>query len=344
MNSKNTILLVAIIVFLLILIYYSREHMSFSDEYMQQTYKRMNIELDTKNMYIQSCNKKNGECKKIYYLYNANPLAAREICNNKAITSQTLLAHDIPVSPFILLRKNINMLDIELNRHPLKYPLVIKPIDGTHGNDVLVGIQTREELDEKAANLLKKTDAIIIEEQLQGDDFRVLVVNDAVVDVVCREKISVVGDGKQTIDELIKSRNEKQTKNKDHATHNIDWELIKRESNGLTADDILPRGKRINISNVRNYHNGANIRRVDVSTIHPDNITMLCNVNKAIGLVVAGVDFMTADITKSYRENGGTIIEVNSNPGLDIHVNPKDSRSASMGELVVARLFAQESD
>ena len=315
--------------------------MSFADDYMQQTYKRMDIELDTKDMYIQSCNKKTGECKKIYYLYNANPLAAREICNNKAITSQTLLAHDIPISPFILLRKNTTMLDIELSRHPLKYPLVIKPIDGTHGNDVLVGIQTRKELDEKATTLLQKTDAVIIEEQLSGNDYRVLVVNDHVVDVVCREMISITGDGKKTIEELINARNEKQKKNKDHATHNIDWELIKRESGGLTASGILPAGKQINISNVRNYHNGANITRIDISTIHPDNIAMLCNVNKAIGLVVAGVDFMTPDITKSYRENGGTIIEVNSNPGLDIHVNPKDSRSSSMGELVVARLFAK---
>ena len=318
--------------------------MSFTDEYMQQTYKRMNVELDTKDMYIQSCNKKTGKCKKIYYLYNANPLASREICNNKAITSQTLLAHDIPVSPFILLRKNTTMLDIELNRHPLKYPLVIKPIDGTHGNDVLVGIQTLKELDEKATNLFQKTDAVIIEEQLKGNDYRVLVVNDSVVDVVCREIISITGDGKKTIEELINARNEKQKKNKDHATHNIDWELIKSESGGLKASGILPAGKRINISNVRNYHNGANITRIDMSIIHPDNITMLCNVNKAIGLVVAGVDFMTPDITKSYRENGGTIIEVNSNPGLDIHVNPKDSRSSSMGELVVARLFAQGND
>jgi cyanophycin synthetase len=232
------------------------------------------------------------------------------------------------------------MLDIELKRHPLKYPLVIKPIDGTHGNHVLVGIQTRTELELKLKNLFTKTDAAIIEEQLEGNDYRVLVVNDAVVDVVCRDFISIVGDGKTRIDDLIKSRNDTQLKNKDHATHNIDWGLIERESGGLDGDGILAAGKEIMISNVRNYHNGANIKRIDIASIHPDNITMLCKVNKAIGLVVSGVDFMTPDITKSYRENGGTIIEVNANPGLDIHVNPKDTRSSSIGELVVARLFA----
>lgn len=342
MHSYKTIILSIICILLLILVIHSsRENMSFTDEYMQNTYKSMNVSLNTSDMTLESCDTKNSKsCKKVYYLYNANPLAAREICNNKAITSQTLMAHDIPIAPFILLRKNTSMLDIELQRHPLKYPLVIKPIDGTHGNSVFVGIQTRGELEKKLKDLFTKTEAIIIEEQLEGNDHRVLVVNGAVVDVVCRDFISIMGDGKTSIDGLIKRRNEKQSKNKDHTTHNIDWELIKRESGGLDSTGILAAGKEIMISNVRNYHNGANIKRIDIASIHPDNITMLCNVNKAIGLVVAGVDFMTPDITKSYRENGGTIIEVNSNPGLDIHVNPKDTRSASMGELVVARLFA----
>lgn len=335
------ILIIIVIILLALVIHSSRENMSFTDEYMRHTYSKMNVNLNTTDMTLESCDSKNSKsCKKVYYLYNANPSAAREICNNKAITSQTLMAHDIPVSPFILLHKNTSMLDIELKRHPLKYPLVIKPVDGTHGNDVLVGIQTRTELEQQLKTLFTKTDAVIIEEQLEGNDYRILVVNGDVVDVVCRDFISIVGDGKTRIDDLIKRRNEKQLENKDHTTHNIDWELIARESGGLDGDGILAAGKEIMISNVRNYHNGANIKRIDIASIHPDNIAMLCKVNKAIGLVVSGVDFMTPDITKSYRENGGTIIEVNANPGLDIHVNPKDNRSSSMGELVVARLFA----
>jgi cyanophycin synthetase len=317
--------------------------MSFADDYMKSTYDRMDVKLDQSNMSIEST--KTG--KKVYYLYNTNPLSAREICNNKAITSQTLKAHDIPVADFILIRKSdavssSTLLDLEMTRKPLKFPLVIKPTDGTHGTDVIVGIQDIQELRKAVEKLLKKTDAIIIEKQLTGHDHRVLVVNDAVVDIVRRDYISIRGNGKNTIKVIINMRNERQKISGNHPTHNIDWALIKRESGGMDGNGVLPVNKEIMISNVRNYHNGANIVRVDIASVHPDNLKMLVKVNKAIGLNLAGVDFMTPDISRSYRENGGTIIEVNSNPGLDIHVNPKDNRSQQMGELVIGRLFSTD--
>ena len=37
---------------------------------------------------------------------------------------------------------------------------------------------------------------------------------------------------------------------------------------------------------------------------------------RAIGLDVGGVDFLSKDITESYREIGGGICEVNAAPGL----------------------------
>ncbi len=332
-----------LILIILFILYYSKENMSFTDDYMKSTYKNMNIKLDVNDMSISKNN------KKIFYLYNTNSLSSREICNNKAITSQVLKNNNIPVANFILLRKSTAtitptaLIDIELKRNPLAYPLVIKPVDGSHGNDVIVGIQNISELKQKISDLLLKTDAVIIEEQLTGHDHRVLVVNNSVVDIVRRDYISITGDGVNTIQQLIDIRNKKQKEKGDHPTHNIDWKLIKRDS-GLDASGVLSKNKTVMISNVRNYHNGANIIRVDLATVHPDNIEMLCNVNEAIGLNLAGVDLMIPDITQSYKlpSNKGTIIEVNSNPGLDIHVNPKDNRSALMGELVVEHLFSQE--
>ena len=37
---------------------------------------------------------------------------------------------------------------------------------------------------------------------------------------------------------------------------------------------------------------------------------------KAIDLDIGGVDFLTKDITESYRDAGGGICEVNAGPGL----------------------------
>ena len=59
---------------------------------------------------------------------------------------------------------------------------------------------------------------------------------------------------------------------------------------------------------------GTAIDLTDV--VHPDNREMAVRAAQAIGLDVAGVDFITPDITRSYRDVGGAICEVNAAPAF----------------------------
>jgi len=59
---------------------------------------------------------------------------------------------------------------------------------------------------------------------------------------------------------------------------------------------------------------------VDVTDIiHPDNARVAVRAARAFGLDVAGVDFLSTDISRSYKENGGAICEINASPGLRPH-------------------------
>ncbi|HCR85087.1 MAG TPA: cyanophycin synthetase, partial [Alphaproteobacteria bacterium] len=53
--------------------------------------------------------------------------------------------------------------------------------------------------------------------------------------------------------------------------------------------------------------------------IHPDNITLAERSAQTIGLKVAGIDFITPDISRSWKEIGGGICEINASPGLRPH-------------------------
>jgi cyanophycin synthetase len=73
--------------------------------------------------------------------------------------------------------------------------------------------------------------------------------------------------------------------------------------------------------------------------IHPDNREMAERAVRAIGLDVGGVDFLTKDITESYRAIGGGICEVNAAPGFRMHVAPSEGTARDVAAPVIDMLF-----
>ena len=59
----------------------------------------------------------------------------------------------------------------------------------------------------------------------------------------------------------------------------------------------------------------------------------------AVGLDVGGVDFLIDDITKSYKDIGGAIVEVNAAPGFRMHVAPSEGQPRDVAGKVIDMLF-----
>jgi cyanophycin synthetase len=77
--------------------------------------------------------------------------------------------------------------------------------------------------------------------------------------------------------------------------------------------------------------------------IHPDNRDMAVRAIRAIGLDVGGVDFLSTDITESYKTIGGGICEVNAAPGFRMHVSPSEGTPRDAAGPVIDMLFPQGS-
>src|SRR5262249_3683346 len=82
---------------------------------------------------------------------------------------------------------------------------------------------------------------------------------------------------------------------------------------------------------------GTAIDLTDV--VHPDNRDMAVRAAKAIGLDVAGIDFITPDISRSFREVGGGICEVNAAPRFRMHVASTEGKSRDVAGPVMDMLF-----
>src|SRR5687768_2930826 len=65
----------------------------------------------------------------------------REIARDKALTKAVLARAGLPVAPGVVIRHEDDLHRLV----DLEPPWVLKPLDGTHGQDVVVGVATREE-------------------------------------------------------------------------------------------------------------------------------------------------------------------------------------------------------
>jgi cyanophycin synthetase len=223
------------------------------------------------------------------------------------------------------------------------YPIVLKPLDGNHGRGITINITTREQA-EAAYDAAKEVSRdIIVERFYQGRDHRVLVINGKVVAVAERVPAHVVGDGKATIDALIERTNDDPRRGEGHdnvltklSVDRNTWQLL--EQQGYTLDTVLPEGEVFYLRATANLSTGGiAVDRTD--DIHPENIWLAQRVAKIIGLDIAGIDVVTADISRPLREVDGVIVEVNAAPGFRMHVSPSEGIPRNVAEPVLSMLF-----
>jgi len=225
----------------------------------------------------------------------------------------------------------------------LGYPVVVKPLDANHGRGVTLGIRSAAEIPVAFDKAREHARTVIVETFLEGYDHRMLVVNGELIAVAKRVPGHVVGDGAHTIAELVDIVNQDPRRGIGHEKVLTRLELdhqaeIMMARGGVTAATVLPAGQTFYLRATGNLSTGGTA--VDLTdVIHPDNREMATRAAAAIGLDVIGIDFITLDISKSYREVGGGICEVNAAPGFRMHVAPTEGKPRDVAGPVMEMLF-----
>jgi cyanophycin synthetase len=229
--------------------------------------------------------------------------------------------------------------------HRVGHPVVVKPLNANHGRGVSINLtednQVETAFDEAREQGTSR--AILIESFITGMDHRMLVVNNELVAVAKRVPGHVVGDGKQTLVELIEEVNSDPRRGIGHEKVLTNLEIDNQarrlmEEAGVTEETVLPAGEEFYLCTTANLSTGGTaIDMTDV--VHPDNRDMAVRAVMAVGLDVGGVDFLTDDITRSYKEIGGAIVEVNAAPGFRMHVAPSEGTPRDVSGKVIEMLF-----
>lgn len=269
-------------------------------------------------------------------------IAAQKMCSDKRLTNRRLSELRLPVP------QQIKVGSVEAAHAAatkLGFPLVIKPIKGKKGQGVTADLTDRDGIAAAYALAHQAGADVLVERFVPGSDHRLLVIGGKFVAALTRLPPAVVGDGKRTVEALINALNADPDRDGFRLFKvTKDAELARQLARaGVSLGDVLAEGRTLVLRAAANVSTGG--LPIDVTEqVHPDNREMAERAARGVGLDIAGIDFLTTDIGRSYREVGGGIVELNARPGLDIHVWPYGGKPRNVAGEVLKLSFPPETD
>lgn len=184
---------------------------------------------------------------------------------------------------------------------------------------------------------------MIVERFIDGDDYRVLVAGDKVVAAALRRPPTVIGDGVSSVRALVDIEHRNPARGEGHTTiltviptdGLTDTALGEQ---GLTLASVPPAGRRVVLRGNANLSSGGTAEDV-TDLLAPQTRALCVRAARKIGLDVAGVDPVCADISVPLDAHNGAIIEINAAPGIHMHDYPSAGTPRDAGAAIIESMF-----
>jgi len=208
--------------------------------------------------------------------------------------------------------------------HRLGYPVVVKPADRDQGVGVAAGLTDDAGVGAAFAAAREFSNAILVEKHVEGNDYRIVVLDGAVVQAFCRRPGGIVGDGRHSVAELIdiQLRDEgvrRRERDFGRRLLSLDEEAldILRER-GMAPGTVVPADQFVALRRRANVSAGGLPIYFKPGDIHPDNAALAIHAAAALRIDLVGVDIIMANLARSWLETGALICEVNAMPQLSM--------------------------
>lgn len=268
--------------------------------------------------------------RRIRVMENYSPIddpVTLAVAGNKPLTYRILAEHRLATPRFeVFTLKDLGRAVAFLERGGRE--CVVKPSSGTGGGrGITTGIRRRWHLTRAAAAAAVYGDDLLIEEQLRGDNYRLLYLDGVLLDAFARRPPYVIADGRSTIHRLVRLANGARLRHGSGLSQGlltIDLDMRRTlEKQRLSLNSVPAEGTIVTLKTVINENCGSD----NTSATH-----LLCHsiiedgarAARAVGVRLAGVDILTPDPSVPLAESGGAILEVNTPPNYYHHYHKRD--------------------
>ncbi len=265
---------------------------------------------------------------------------AVDIAGNKHLTKQILYEAGIPVP-----RGDIayTLRSAAVAAAAIGWPVVVKPFDANQGKGVFTNITNIKELEQAFETAARYSHAVLVERHIPGKDHRLLVAGGRMVAAAERRAPFVVGDGINTIRQLVEIENRNPLRGADHEKpltiiriDDMSRQVLAKS--GYSEDSIPAAGEKVMLRFNGNLSTGGTARDC-TDEVHPYNAELAVKAAQLMELDIAGIDITCNDISKPLDEKNGALIEVNAAPGLRMHIYPTEGTPRNVAGDILECLY-----
>jgi len=264
-----------------------------------------------------------------YFRYNTldlNPVGASDIAKDKGYANffmETMGYRTVPHSKAFFSSEWAHAIGSRANidaayryAKRLGFPVIVKPNSGSQGVNVTL-VFNKNEFYRVAHAIFKKDRVMLVQPRVQGQDYRLVVLDQKVISSYERIPLNVIGDERSTVLSLLQRKQRQFAASSRDTRIKIDDPRIanKLAHQDLSFKSILKHEQKVYLLDNANLSAGGD--SVDVTDeVHPDFKKLAVRLTRDMGLRLCGVDLIVqGDISK--KPDKYWILEINAAPGLD---------------------------
>lgn len=228
-------------------------------------------------------------------------------------------------------------------------PIVIKPKSTNFGLGISIFKHGTTSLDDYSKVIkfaLKEDKDVLIEEFIEGTEYRFFVIEGKTKAVLLRVPANVEGDGKHTIRELVKIKNGNPLRGDAKKTPLKKIELgeieeLQLKEQGFNFETVLENGEIAYLRENSNISTGGD--SIDMTDeVHQSYKELAVKITDAMMAKVCGVDLIIPNIKKEATKENYGVIEANFNPMMMMHIYPHQGKSRRLSLDILKMLFPEK--